>query len=672
MKHGSIILIILILVGCDQRSQDHLLGTDTEERSVETMLVPPEFSYSTTQEIQLDLQSLGTRNAAVGGVVFSVLTAPRNNGGKSLLNGMTDGQGSFSGSFALATSNGSVVIATDHAGLVNESELTIAGGYLSGTFGSGSNGIDTYVDAELSLSKAEGYAFSSIGSWGTSGVPMYLEPTPDVIDAGLLSRITQSLPERSSVPENNPGYIDGVDKSTILNEEADVYVTFIHEGAGYRNVLGFYTYDPLNPPQTTADIDTVTVIFPNVSFVGSGGGLRSGDKVNIGRYPAGTAIGWVVLSNGFLNSGVSPGAGIVYSTNALNPGAQVTDQQHIILLNDIGFDRVILAVEDMYRTINGSDEDFNDVIFALSTSPATAMNTENTTPLSSPSDSDGDGVSDLLDEFPEEPDKAFTTHEPSSGTYGSLAFEDLWPGLGDYDFNDLVLAYSFKKTTNARNEVVEFDATIVVNAVGAGFRNGFAIELPVSPSSIASVTGGRSTGSMFPLAGNGTEQGVAKAVLPIFDDAYDVMLRPGGYYVNTELNAPYITPETLQVEVRFVSPIPMNEFGSAPYNPFIVVNGDRGHEIHLPDHEPTVKASLNLFGMYSDGSKPSSGKYYISKRNHPWVLHIPNQFDYPVEYTKLSDAHLKFVHWAESGGALYKDWYSNTNGYRHSNAIWKR
>jgi len=53
-------------------------------------------------------------------------------------------------------------------------------------------------------------------------------------------------------------------------------------------------------------------------------------------------------------------------------------------------------------------------------------------------DSDGDGIQDADDDFPNDPARAFINFFPAAG-YGSLAFEDLWPGKGDYDFNDLVV-----------------------------------------------------------------------------------------------------------------------------------------------------------------------------------------------------------------------------------------
>jgi hypothetical protein len=36
-------------------------------------------------------------------------------------------------------------------------------------------------------------------------------------------------------------------------------------------------------------------------------------------------------------------------------------------------------------------------------------------------------------------------------TAGTLAFEDLWPSTGDYDFNDLVVDYDFKIIKTIKN-----------------------------------------------------------------------------------------------------------------------------------------------------------------------------------------------------------------------------
>ena len=62
---------------------------------------------------------------------------------------------------------------------------------------------------------------------------------------------------------------------------------------------------------------------------------------------------------------------------------------------------------------------------------------------SSNDDTDEDGVSDLFDDYPNDPEKAFDNYSPAEGQFGTLAFEDLWPAKGDYDFNDIVIDYQY-------------------------------------------------------------------------------------------------------------------------------------------------------------------------------------------------------------------------------------
>lgn len=142
--------------------------------------------------------------------------------------------------------------------------------------------------------------FRTFGSGNQMGVPAYLVAPRDVIDQPFLDDINLSLPERRPVPSFNPQYLaSGNDIDVKLVQSADVWVTFIHEGAGHLNVLGYYTYPLSNPPTSKQQIDTLRLIFPNVSFLNSGGGLRSGDRVYLGNFPPNTGIGWFIIANGY-------------------------------------------------------------------------------------------------------------------------------------------------------------------------------------------------------------------------------------------------------------------------------------------------------------------------------------------------------------------------------------
>ena len=99
---------------------------------------------------------------------------------------------------------------------------------------------------------------------------------------------------------------------------------------------------------------------------------------------------------------------------------------------------------------------------------------------------------------------------------------------------------------------------------------------------------------------------------------------------------------------------------------FLIIAQERGREVHLPGAEPTYGASLlnnYWFGHFDDNS--FYGTNFVTTNNLPWVLNLPVSFSYPKETSQITWAYLHFVEWAESGGTLYTDWYSNTGaGYR--------
>ncbi len=145
-----------------------------------------------------------------------------------------------------------------------------------------------FIAIILSLTVSAQYQF--LGAYTSNGTPLYLDEN-DTVGEETLTLINNSLPEQYPVPDYNPHYISsGFDTDIILVENADVWVTFVAEDAGYRNVLGFYTYDvnDSNPP-SPSDSD-ITIVFPNISAKGSGGDLEAGNKVKIGRFSAGTGI----------------------------------------------------------------------------------------------------------------------------------------------------------------------------------------------------------------------------------------------------------------------------------------------------------------------------------------------------------------------------------------------
>lgn len=302
----------------------------------------------------------------------------------------------------------------------------------------------------------------------------------------------------------------------------------------------------------------------------------------------------------------------------------------------------------------------NTVTFCEAVIPATECNP------GTGNQANGGGNPNPEDDFPDDPDRNFNNYYPAAGIYGTLAFEDLWPTYGDFDMNDLVVGYNINEVTNLANQVVDIEFTCVIRALGAGMESGFGIELPIPASRVASVTGARLTENIVSINANGTEIGNTNAVIILWDNsAYEM-----GMFVNTLNPANHVQEDTLVIRVTFTSPVNVSELGLAPYKPFIFVNGDRSHEIHLPGNAPTALANTSLFGLHDDDTKPDQNRYYRSIDNLNWAINIPIEIPYPKETIDITQAYPFFQAWAESGGELYPDWYLDLPGHRIASRLY--
>ena len=237
---------------------------------------------------------------------------------------------------------------------------------------------------------------------------------------GLLTEVQSALPESTVVNQDflNPSY----DPNIILQTDAHVSVTFLDEGAGYRNALGYFTYTAdtfkdlsfssidtngsgrigINELTNLSGV-TTGMIFNNASELGGGGSLVAGDTVVLGggslfdingtdysmdggiTFAAGTNIGFFLLQNAWDGSqvrGVDTLAETMafYTVDFLNPeniGTATIDNagensRHVAMMTTLsGDNEVILGFEDLVRP--GGDNDFNDAVFRVRTDPVSAL-----------------------------------------------------------------------------------------------------------------------------------------------------------------------------------------------------------------------------------------------------------------------------------------------------------
>jgi LruC domain-containing protein len=281
-------------------------------------------------------------------------------------------------------------------------------------------------------------------------------------------------------------------------------------------------------------------------------------------------------------------------------------------------------------------------------------------------DTDGDLIPDNIDAYPTDPTRAFNSYYPNEVEYVSVAFEDLWPGKGDYDFNDFVVNLNYKMVTNAQNKMVDVILKYQIMADGASLDNGFGLVFDAEPGTVESVLGCIKLGNAVSIDPKGFEAGHTNQTVIIPIDNINPIMEGG--LANTIVGGKYVQTTVQTVTTHFGTP--QASIGAPPYNPFIFVDQVRGHEVHLKDKPPTEFVDNALFGTWLDASDPAKGFYYRSTTGLPWGIETPVNFNYPIELADILTVHLKFAAWAQSSGVDYPDWYMNKTGYRDATKIY--
>ena len=274
-------------------------------------------------------------------------------------------------------------------------------------------------------------------------------------------------------------------------------------------------------------------------------------------------------------------------------------------------------------------------------------------------DADNDGIPDADDDYPNDPERA----EDVTRAPATLIAEDMWPFKGDYDFNDLVLLYRWNYVIDASSNIKEITFRYQVKARGAAHDNGFAFSFDTDESNVESVTGGIYVNNFITLNSNGTEASSSSSTSSCF--VITDKLENNLPLWNTYPNEPMSTPVWIDFRIVFtnaIDPAVLNTF-----NPFMISQKRRQVEIHLAHYMPTNLVDTDFFGRADDASDIANGISYVTSDGMPWVLEVPEDFQYVIENIDLSQAYVNFPLWVQSSGSSAADWYdwqvsNNING----------
>jgi hypothetical protein len=203
----------------------------------------------------------------------------------------------------------------------------------------------------------------TLGCSEKDGEEIFEEVPEDIIPSKpcetLYGTITGMFPEHKYNHELHPVlFKDTVQKQIVLTKDADIYVSFIYEGASIANSFGWYAYNVESPPQSRDDVD-MHIVFPHVSssVLARGDMLRLGDE----KFKAGTVIGFFLIVGGWNENGT-----INYNrpTHFTDPSLNTNGNQQHVVFKEGNCGDIVLAFEDKDLSID-SDYDYNDLIFTI-------------------------------------------------------------------------------------------------------------------------------------------------------------------------------------------------------------------------------------------------------------------------------------------------------------------
>ncbi len=480
------------------------------------------------------------------------------------------------------------------------------------------------------------------------GAPLSLTDAP-AFSTGFYADVVNVLPERENTVVTHPDYFVSANSSVSLGKDAaDVKVTFLHEGAGFKNSFGYVAYTNGNEPSLDDVKNNGVIVFPNASLVDSGGNLQYGDTVSLGDFPTGTKLLFFVLANAFKSNGNIRDTRWLFTSNInLNPESgrmnSVPLQQHVAMLWHVESQVLVMGFEDVMRTEGWCDHDFNDVVFTVSSSPADAIESYLFEPV--------------MNSASDNPNIVYSN--------GIIAFEDLWPKKGDFDFNDVVMAYAITLTKES-GLVTRIKYEVTPQAMGASYSNAFKVKLNFPVSNILNLTK-EFDGQTFELVKEETIIVAGKVVsdeggtiIELIDNVKGAIPPPDNFAMaNTIENSPLVSGKRITIEIELKTGVESAVLGTPPFDSFISRTDADGKiaEIHRVGTPPTGLAYGAYLGSADDDSVPAEGRYYQTINNQPWVLIIPETWENPLEKVEIGVPYIDLYYWVTSGGADRSKWY---------------
>jgi LruC domain-containing protein len=165
-------------------------------------------------------------------------------------------------------------------------------------------------------------------------------------------------------------------------------------------------------------------------------------------------------------------------------------------------------------------------------------------------------------------DVASKVYYPSSISYYLVGYEDEYPQLSDYDFNDLVVAYRVNFGLNEELQVVTVSAEGYLIARGGSYDHSWHLRVELPEGSQADGTfqlyipPGVSSGSEF-IQYIDTSSGID---VTLFNNTTSLFYDPASPFTHTLWNSEHILGHKFSFEITLSNPVSLEEMDEAPFD----------------------------------------------------------------------------------------------------------
>lgn len=254
--------------------------------------------------------------------------------------------------------------------------------------------------------------------------------------------------------------------------------------------------------------------------------------------------------------------------------------------------------------------------------------------------------------YPPAPDPLQVTgwlYYPSASGYYIVAYEDKYPLRGDYDFNDLTVAYRLHVGVNSDGDVVRIDGIAILITRGAEYSHDWHLHLalPATASGIVDISaqGGNGDGGILSTR---TDAFTGAVDVVAFSDSRHIFVDQSYAFVNTLPVQAFIRGPKASFQISLNAPLALDSLPAAPFDPYLYVR-TTGYEIHLPGQSATL-GSANLRDGYTS---------FKDAQGFPFAMIVPDAWVPPVERTDMGVAYPDLASYVSSGGKQKISWYLN-------------